>query len=205
MLKLIKTIKTVSNIIYVYQEGKKLYAFKPTKHVEKELLANKLASLLHIKTLRIRSAQINHKKGILMDYLQDCLLLMDYKELSKEQIRQLKKIIIFDIWIGNKDRHTANILSNHDLTILDHEKIFQEGKGRSFIKLDLGIKFRKDYVDIIENLLDKSLTTKQVLTRLGFVQRDFISIQEDDIKNIVKDPKIRNFLISRRNFSNIPF
>src|SRR3989344_4689827 len=133
-MELIKTIKTVSNIIYIYKIDNDLFAFKPSKNIKKEILANKLAKLFNIDTLDIKPAGINNKRGILMPYLKDSSLLMYYKkELDKNQIRQLKRIILFDIWIGNKDRHTANIFINNDLIAFDHEKIFQNGDARRFI------------------------------------------------------------------------
>ena len=135
-----------------------------------------------------------------MPYLKDSSLLMHYKKkLDKKQIRQLKRIILFDIWIGNKDRHTANIFVNHNLTIFDHEKVFQEGNARNFIKMDIGRKLDKDYVNIIEKL-DKELTAIQALKKLNFAKEDFVNIKDEDIKSIVKNEKINNFLISRKNF-----
>lgn len=86
------------------------------------------------------------------------------------------------------------------MTIFDHEKIFQSGYARNFIKLDMGRKLNKDYVNIIENLLDKDLTTIEVLKRLNFAKEDFVNIKDEDIKGIVKDEKIINFLISRKDF-----
>ncbi len=40
----------------------------------------------------------------------------------------------------------------------------------------------------------------QVLKRLNFGKEDFVNIKDEDVKNIVKDEKINNFLISRKNF-----
>lgn len=206
-MKLIKTIKTVSNIIYIYKSNNDLFAFKPSKNMGKEILANRLAGLFGIKILKIKPAEIGDKKGILMNYLKDSTLLMRYEnQLNKKQIKQLKRIILFDIWIGNKDRHTANILvANDDLIAFDHEKILQKGQARNFIKMDTGRKLNKSYVDIIEKLLDKDLTAKQVLQKIGFEEEDFIEIKEEDIRALVKDKNIINFLISRSNFNRIKF
>ena len=144
--------------------------------------------------------------GILMNYLEDSTLLMHHKKkLDKNQMGQLRKIILFDIWIGNKDRHTANIFVNDDLIIFDHDHIFQDGDARKFIKLDIGRKLCRDYVDIIENLLDKHLTVTQILKKLWFTKEDFITIKDEDIKRIVKDDEIRTFLISRKIFDSIKF
>ena len=174
--------------------------------MKNEMLANKLAKLLDIKTLDIKQTRIDNRDGILMDYLEDSILLMHYKkELDKNQMKQLKRIILFDLWVGNKDRHTANIFVNDNLTIFDHDNIFQKGDARKFIKLDMGRRLNKNYADIIENLLDKNLTVIQILKKLGFRKEDFIKIKDEDIKDMVKDDKIRNFLISRKTFSSIKF
>lgn len=205
-MKLIKTIKTVSNIIYIYEINNNLFAFKPSKNSEKEILANKLANLFGIKTLETKPVKIGNCDGILMNYLENSTLLTNYKnKLNKNQMKQLKKIILFDIWICNKDRHTANVFINNDLIIFDHDNIFQDGDARKFIKLDMGRKLNKNYVDIIENLLDKDLTAVQVLKKLGFTHEDFIKIKDEDIKDIVKDNEILKLLISRKVFDNIKF
>ena len=39
----------------------------------------------------------------------------------------------------------------------------------------------------------------------GFTKDDFLDIKDEDIKNIVKDKKSINFLISRKDFSSIKF
>ncbi|MBU2639453.1 MAG: hypothetical protein KKG75_01960 [Nanoarchaeota archaeon] len=201
-MDLIKTIKTISNIIYIYRINNSLLAFKPSKNIKKEILVNKLAKLFKIKTINLKPFEIDNKKGILMDYIKDSTLLADYKKnLNQEQISQLKRIILFDIWIGNKDRHTANIFVNNNLTIFDNDKVFQQGLGRSFIKLDIGRKLNKNYVDIIEKLLDKNLTIKQVLKKLNFSEKDFVKIKNSDIRKTIKDKNLVNYLISRKNFT----
>jgi len=205
-MKLIKTIKTISNVIYIYKINNSLFAFKPSDNIEKEILVNKLAKLFDIKTLEVKPYKIDNKNGILMNYLEDSTLLMDHKKkLNKNQIKQLKSIIVFDIWVGNKDRHTANVFINDDLIIFDHDNTFHKGDGRKFIKLDIGRKLNKDYVDIIENLLDKNLTVMQVLKKVGFADEDFVKIKDEDIKNTVKDDKIRDLLMSRKDFNSIKF
>jgi len=198
-MKLIKTIKTVFNEIYVYEKDGKLVAFKPSKNVENEILVNKLAKLFGIKILNIQLFKINNEEGILMDYLEDSKLLMD-KKLNKKQIDQLKKIILFDVWIGNKDRHTANIFVNDDLIVFDHEKVFCNVDGRKCIKLDVGSKLNKEYVDIIEKLLSKNLTVKEVLVKVGFMEEDFFKVKEEDIKRLVNDEELLEFLVLRKDF-----
>ena len=128
------------------------------------------------------------------------------RQLDKKQINQLKRIILFDIWIGNKDRHTANILVvNDELVAFDHDRILQKGRARSFIKIDTGRKLNKDYIEIIEMLLDRDLTAKQALKKIGFEEKDFIRIQEENIRKLVKDRKIINFLVSRTDLNRIQF
>jgi len=205
-MKLIKTIKTANNIIYIYKINNKLFAFKPSENIEREILVNKLAKLFKIKTLRIKLLKIDNKKGILMDYLKEGMLLTNYnRELNINQIKQLKKIILFDIWIGNKDRHTGNIFVGNNLTVFDHENVFNKEYARKFVKLDIGRRLNKNYVEIIEKILDKNLTVVQVLKKLGFTKKDFINLEEKDIKKIIKDKDLSEFLISRRDFSKIKF
>lgn len=107
--------------------------------------------------------------------------------------------------VGNKDRHTANIFVNDHLIAFDHEKIFSKGMTRKFIKIDIGIKLRKDFVDIMENLVEKELSVKDVLIKLGFKENDFPKIKKGTIRNIVKDKQLLEFLCSRTDFSKIQF
>ena len=201
-----KTIKTAFNTIYIYEENNNLFAFKPSKDTEKEMLANKLARLLGVKTIRIEPFEINGEKGIKMEFKAESTLLAHYKlELSETQIKELKRIIFFDIWVGNKDRHTANIFVNGNLVAFDHEKLFNKGRARSFIKMDLGRKLNKNYVDIIEKVLDKKLTAKEVLMKIGFTEKDFIKIYKRDIEFIVKDKRLLEFLCSRTDFDKLEF
>jgi len=203
-MQLIKTIKTSYNTIYIYKEGEKFFVFKPSRNIEKEILANRLAKIFGVKTLEIEPFEINNTKGIKMDYITKSTLLMHYKqELDKTQIQDLKRIILFDIWVGNKDRHTANIFVNKNLIAFDHEKVFNKAKGRQCIKLDAGRRLRKDYVDIIEKLIDRKLTVKEVLLKLGF--KEFPRIKKEDIENIVENKELLEFLLSRADFNNIYF
>lgn len=167
---------------------------------------NKLAKLFGVSVMNIKSTEIGGIKGILMDYLKHSTLLVHYKkELNKEQIKQLKKIILFDIWIGNKDRHTGNIFVNDNLTAFDHDNVFNKGDARNFIKLDVGRKVNKDYVEVIEKILGKNLTATEVLKKLGFVEEDFKDIDEKEIRKIVVDKSLSEFLVSRRDFNRIRF
>ncbi len=205
-MKLIKRIKTAYNTLYIYKINNKLFVFKPSKKIETEILANKLAGLFNIKTLDIKPFKIKDKEGILMNYLKNSKLLMHYKrKLNNRQINQLKRIILFDIWIGNKDRHTANIFVNHNLTIFDHEKVFQKSRARNFIKIDTGRKLNKNYVKIIEKTLNKDMSVKEVLKKLGFKEKDFLKIKETDIRKTIKNNKIVDFLTSRTDFDSIKF
>lgn len=205
-MKLIKTIRTASNEIFIYNFKDKTVAFKPSDDVEKELLVNKLAKLFDVNVMKIKTAEIEGRKGILMDYLEHSTLLVHYKkELDKEQIKQLKKIVLFDIWIGNRDRHTANIFVNDNLTAFDHNNVFNKSAARNFIKLDVGRRVNKDYVEIIEKTLSKSFTVAQVLKKLGFAEEDFREINEKEIRRIVIDKSLSEFLVSRGDFNRIRF
>jgi|GEM_PF-2718540 len=205
-MDLIKTIKTAYNSIYVYKENNKLFVFKPSKSIEKEILANKLAKILGIKTVETEPFEIDGMKGIKMDFKTKEKILTYYKNnLNKYQIKELKRIIFFDMWIGNKDRHTANIFINRHLICFDHENIFNEGKARRFIKLDLGRRLRKDFVDIIEKVIGKKLSAKQVLMKLGFNENDFPKIDKKAVEMVVKDRKILDFLCSRTDFNKLEF
>lgn len=205
-MKLIKKIKTVKNIVYVYDIDGKLFAFKPSNNIDKEIIANKLARLFDIRTLEIKAFKIKNKKGILMDYIKDKKLLTDYKkELKEHHLQQLKKIILFDIWIGNKDRHTANIFINDDLIAFDHDNIFNEGNTRNLIKFDIGRKLNKNFVDIIEKLQGKKISVKKALNKIGFKEEDFIKINEEKIREIVKNKNLQNYLIIRKEIGNLKF
>ncbi len=195
-----------SRIIYICRAKKKLFVFKPSKNIEKEILVNKLAKIFGIKTLKAEPCEINSVKGIKMNYLAKSNLLANHKQkLDKAQMQALKRIILFDIWTGNKDRHTANIFVNRDLIALDHEKIFNKGRARQFIKFDIGRRLNDDFVDIIEKLVDKKLSAKEILMKLGFNEEDFPTISKKNIKNIVKDKSLFKFLYSRADFSKIEF
>jgi len=205
-MELIKKIKTTSGTTYIYKKDKKLFAFKPSGSIEKEILANKLAKLFGVRTLKAEPSEIKGKKGIKTCYIEKSILLAKYKkELDKTQIKELKKIILFDIFVGNKDRHTANVFVNDHLIAFDHEKIFSKGMARKFIKLDIGRKLRKDFIDIIEKLVDKKLSIKNVLIKLGFEKSDFPKIKKEELRKIVKDKQLLEFLCSRTDFSRIKF
>ncbi len=205
-MHLIETIKTAHNIIYIYKDNNKIFAFKPTENAKIEILANQLAALFGIKTPHIEQAEISNQKGILMDYMHDAKLLMHYeKELNPKQLSQLKRIILFDIWAGNKDRHTANIFVKEDLIAFDHEKLFQKGNARNFIKIDTGRKLNKNYIDIVEKLLDKNLTAKNAMKTLGFLETDFITLNIKDIESVIQDNEISAYLTQRIDFDRLKF
>ena len=205
-MKLIETIKTSHNLIFIYEENSKTFAFKPSENVEKEILANKLGRIFGIKTLEVEPVEIEGVKGTRMEYRAKSMLLTYYKKkLNKAQLDELKKIILFDIWTGNKDRHTANIFVNSHLIAFDHEKIFNEARAGQCIKLDTGRRLRKDFIDIIEKLVDKKLAAKDALMKIGFKKNDFPIVDRRDVESIVKDKKISEFLCSRADFGRIEF
>ncbi len=205
-MKLIKTIKTTSSTTYIYSKNKKLFAFKPSENIGKEILANKLAKIFRVRTLKAKPVEIKGKRGIMTNYMEKSILLANYKkELNKTHTQELKRIILFDVWVCNRDRHAANIFVNDHLIAFDHEKIFSKGTARQFIKLDIGRKLRKDFIDIIERLVDKKLSIKSALIKLGFKEKDFPKVKKEEVKNIVKDKQLLEFLCSRTDFSKIQF
>ena len=124
-----------------------------------------------------------------------------------------QRIILLDILIGNKDRHTANLFVNKHITAFDHDKILKGKTSNSsaFVKLDIGRKLDRDYVGKIEDIIKKSnITTKTALLKyFGFNNREILkikSIADKEFCNIVNSLKldkrekkrIIGFLIYRR-------
>lgn len=189
------------------------------EEISKEILCVKLAQLLRINTVN----QIkNYKnKGVIIRYLPNSKTLYKTKKLTNKQIKELKKIILFDIWIGNKDRHSANILLfRNKLIAIDHTKVLHLNETAiKYIKLDVGRRIDKDYVEKIEQILNKheQLNLKYALCRyFGFNYSYFRyikNIKDEDINKIVNENKlitnkiqVINILIERkRNIQNLNF
>jgi len=226
LIKQLKDSKGRSMNLFLCEHNNKEFLFKEIKDnaaIEYELLVQKLAKKLSVNTLKfLRKIELNNKKGLLMNYLRDSVLLCYYKRnLNKEQIRELQRIILLDILVGNKDRHTANLFINKHITAFDNDKILK-GKARnssSFVKLDTGRKLDKDYIEKIEEIMNKgNVTTKTALLKyFGFDERDILkikSITDKEIHNIIDSIKlnktekkrIMDFLIYRRdNFDILPY
>ena len=177
LIKQLKDSKGRNMDLYLCKHDNKDFLFKEIKNdiiIEYELLMQKLARKLSVTTLKfLRKAAVNNKKGILMSYLRSPVLLCDYKhDLNKKQKRELQRIILLDILAGNKDRHTANLFVNRHIIAFDHDKILK-GKTRkssAFIKLDVGKKLDKDYIEKVEDIIKKGgISTKAALLKyFGF-------------------------------------
>lgn len=226
LIKQLKDSKGRNMDLYLCRHNNQDFLFKEIKNdiaIEYELLVQKLAGKLSIATLKfLRKSTLNNKKGLLMNYLKDSVLLCNYKaDLNKKQKRELQRIVLFDILVGNKDRHTANLFVNTHITVFDHDRILK-GKTRSsssFVKLDVGKKLDKDYVEKVENMLkkEKIIAKTALLKYFGFDKKDILrikSITGKEIHNIVNSIKlnktekkrITDFLIYRRdNFDSLPY
>ena len=221
----LKLFQGIKSKISVY---KNKFLFKEIREngsrIQYELIAQKLGKLAKINVLRfLKEKKLKGKKGLSMNDEKEAVLLQFFKRnLNNEQKRQLKKIILFDIWIGNSDRHTANILvSKNKLIIFDHETLFKSSQnGSSFIKLDLGKRLDKDYINKIEKLIasQSRFNIKKVLIkRFNFKNDDFNNIKNIDskkIKQIIKNSnlnkqekeEIYKYLIFRKeNFDKMIF
>lgn len=204
--------KGIKSRLYIYSdEAGNKYIYKELtppfeEKIKNELAAHKLAKLAGVNVLNFikRDKLPNRNPGLLMNFLETASTLADFKrELSSKQKQDLRKIILFDIWIGNSDRHTANILITDRLIAFDHTKLFKQSeKATDFIKLAVGRKLDKDYVSKLEKLMRLKLSTKDVLIKwFGFNEADFSrikNIKEQEIRKIVSESKL-TYLIKRKN------
>lgn len=219
LIKQLKDRKGRNMDLYLCKQNNKEFLFKEIKSdiiIEYELLMQKLARRLSVTTLKyLQKIKINNKKGILMSYLRNSVLLCNYKHnLNKKQKRELQRIILLDILVGNKDRHTANLFVNRNIIAFDHDKILK-GKTRkssAFIKLDVGKKLDKDYIEKVEDIIKKgNISTKTALLKyFGFNEDDILKIESDKEFRIIVDSlkldknekeRIIDFLIYRKNFN----
>lgn len=185
--------------LYLCSDGNNEFLFKEIRNdliVEYELLVQKLAERLSVRTLPfLQKISIDNKKGLLMNYLKDSVLLCDYKsELNAEQKKELQKVVLMDILIGNKDRHAANIFINKHLTVFDHDAILvgKERKSSAFIKMDVGQKLDKQYVAKLEQIIKKgSVSTATAL-------QEYFEFQQEDIRSIksISDQELYSLLTS---------
>lgn len=226
LIKQLKDSKGRAMNLYLYEHNNDEFLFKEIKNdyaVEYELFVQKLAGEFSVATLKfLKKATLNNKKGLLMNYLKGSVLLCHHKRnLNKEQKRELQRIILLDLLIANKDRHAANLFINKHITAFDHDKILKDKTRDSsaFVKLDLGRKLDKDYIEKVENMLKKEkITTKTALLKyFGFDKKDILKIKSitgKEIHNIIDSIKLNktekkriiDFLIYRRdNFDSLPY
>ncbi len=194
--------------LYIYQVDNKKFLFKELnhEHIGYELLIRDLAKLMHIDFFNCFEAKtINNSQGIIMDYCEFSETLYNFPVITNEQLEKLKIIMLLDLIVGNKDRHTANILIYHHKMIpIDHTKLFSKDKLCStLIKLDVGRKLDQEYAEKIENILQdgKKLSVKTALqTHLGFSEEQFKEINQLDTSKL-KEIVMKNSFIKDKNLS----
>lgn len=179
-----------SNIHICQDEAGAQFLFKEVidqNVIFNELVAHRLAPLANVNVLEyLEPVTIENRTGLAMSYLKDAILPSNYKRrLSQTQHRALQKIVLFDLWIGNRDRHTANILiKNGQLIAFDHEKIllWKEAPAIKFIKLNLGLILDPRYLKKLTELQTTPVQACQALVNwFGFNPADLEKIQQ--IKN----------------------
>ena len=151
--------------------------------IEYEMLVQELAKKIGVKTLPfLQKIDLDNKKGLLMSFLQDSLLLChSTAELNTNQKKELQKIILMDLLVGNKDRHAANLFINTHITAFDHDRLFigKERKSSAFVKLEIGKKMDKQYIPKLEQIIHKGniSTATALLDYFEFDQKDIINIK----------------------------
>ncbi|MBI3032028.1 hypothetical protein HYY69_01025 [Candidatus Woesearchaeota archaeon] len=178
------TIGSGKHSLYNYEINGKILLFKELtkEEIGNEVLVRDLAKMMSIDFFDVfESPIIDQKQGILMDYYNLSKTLYNISDLHEKQIKKLKRIIILDLIIGNKDRHSANIIVYQDKLIpIDHTKLFSEDKISSgFIKLDVGRKLDHLYIEKIESMLQNTIriSVKNALqTYFNFSDEDFNTI-----------------------------
>ncbi len=211
--------KGINSRLYIYKDGTgnkyiyKEFASSFRENIRNELIANRLAKLVGIKTLDF----IEHKKlpdrkpGLLMNYLEKATTLSEFKqELTAIQKTDLRKIILFDVWTGNADRHTANVLVTDRLLAFDHVKLFKKSeRAADFIKIEVGSRLDEKYFEKMEKLMGLNLTTGEVLIKwFGFKEDDFKgikNIEDHGIREIVKEPEYAYLTERREKLARFPF
>jgi hypothetical protein len=184
-----------NGIIFIFKEIKSPFA------IEYELLFQKLAKRLSMPILKsIKKGIVNGKNGFFMSYLTDATLLCHHKKkLTKQQKRELQRIILLDILVANKDRHTANVFLNKHLIPLDHDRILngKERPASAFVKIGIGRMIDTNYVDKLENIGQKGkVSTKSaLLDYFRFKQKDLDairSLKDIELSAIVSSLKLPN-------------
>jgi hypothetical protein len=178
LLELPELYKGVFSNVYVCEDsaGRK-FLFKEVKNhsvLFNELIAHRVAKVVGIPALDFLNRMVvEGKEGLVMTYVKGAPLLSGYgKALNKSQHRDLQRIVLFDLLIGNRDRHAANIMVGERLVAFDHGRAFVDRSaiGMKFVKLELGRLLDKRYVDKIEEISSgKAVSTRDALVHwFGF-------------------------------------
>ncbi len=212
-----KRFEGTKSKIHIYKdEAGNKYIYKELtppseKAVKNELTAHKLAKLAGVNVLSfIEYKEIpNRKPGLLMNYLETAITLVDFNgQLSSTQKQDLRKMILFDMWVGNSDRHTANVLVTDKLIAFDHAQLFNQTEQMSrFIKRDIGRRLDKEYTDKLEKLMRLRMSTREALAWFEFKENDFESVEnmnEKEISNIVNEAELA-YLVKRKQLADFPF
>ena len=170
------------------------FLFKHVKSGEvilNELLADSIARILDVPVLEfLERRTVEGRDGLVMAYLKRAVLLSNYdRKLNENQLRELQRIVLFDLLIGNRDRHSANVLVDGNLVAFDHARVFVDRyfSGTKFVKLDLGRFLDDNYADKIEKIsaAGSVSTGKALINRLGFHEEDVKAVKE------IRDSELR--------------
>lgn len=196
LLELPERFKGVFSNVYVCIDNSgREFLFKEVKSqkvIWNELLAHRIGKVVGVSVLDfLERKNVEGKDGLVMTYMKDAPLLARYgKALNRDQLSDLQRIVLFDLLVGNRDRHAANVLVGKRLVAFDHGRVFvdKSAVGMKFVKLEVGRLLVKDYVDKIEKIsAGKAVSTRDVLVNwFGFRQEDF-----DALKS-VRDSELRN-------------
>ena len=187
LAKLPVQFKGVFSDVYVCRDASGMeFLFKHAKSekaVLNELLAHKLAGVVGVSMPDfLESRSVDGRDGLLMTYLKDDILLAKLGGvLSRRQLRELQRIVVFDLLVGNRDRHSANVLVGEGLVAFDHGRIFidRSSPGIKFVKLDIGRFLDEHYIDKVEKISSgTAVSTRDFLVKhLCFHQEDFDAIK----------------------------
>ena len=220
-----QSLQGPSSNLYLLKEKKKELFFKAVNDMQQitnELIGFELAQRFGLNTFSsIEARKLEGKMGLVMPYLSNAVLLAKYKKpLSDAMLRQLQQIVLFDILVGNADRHTGNIFVHQNkLLAFDHAKLFKKSHwGINFIKLDIGIKLAKDYVERAEAALaqkERPSTAHFLINALAFKKSDVLRIKNINAQgfkgclsskclNKAQRAEILYYLELRKDFWNLP-
>jgi hypothetical protein len=200
LVKLPEHFKGVFSNVYVCKDRSGCeFLFKEAKSqkvVLNELLAHRIAKVVGVSVLDfLERKSVEGKDGLVMTYLKGASLLAQYeKALNANQLRELQRIVVFDLLIGNRDRHSANVLVGKHLVAFDHGRVFvdKSAVGMKFVKLEVGRLLDKDYVDKLEKIsAGEAVSTGDALVKwFGFRQEDFDAVKR------VSDSELRRAIDS---------